>query len=279
MAKQPKTKNPEDIAEISIDKHLLLSAMGMTRQFSECPVVSTNITVTKNGIAMFGLNAEHYAGAIILLSKKACNEYRVKEDFKRKLTADILQKMKSFASCNETAELQIIFTDEKIKLKMGNLRKTIDWKENPEYEGAAEKILKTVQAITKKADIIGRIKLEELTLYMQNASRSKGERDREMTFVMTQKKLIIKTKFDQTDTLEIELKDEIENPSEAMLKATFPVNDIAIMIEKARKLTDTITIIGETDAPLIISKEGSSAENAMKFEEKLEFYLLLAPRV
>lgn len=273
-----KTEPEKNILEIEITGNQMHRLLALIKTYSDA-MEDSDWDFYKNGINMYSMDLEYVSAIQVAVGKEYFEKFKVKKEFFMGLNKDTISKIMGI--CRDAKEnqmwLRIPDDMEQLKIKYGNVNRKIGLSFTERTYAKPEEITK----IYKNSKTIGTLKVEELRMFLKASATWTGDADRAMTITKNKKNFEIVTAIeDKLDDVILNL-DKITKKKfkDDKLKLILICKNINTVIKQMDRLTDEVTLRGESDYPMIIMNHDQNPEKFKDFKHKLNFWYMIAPRI
>jgi len=277
----PKKSKDKPRAELRIAIPLLLNLFKAIDDFTCYESIGTYAELYKGGLVLRTKDDKQVSILTIALSRSSFEYFKVKESFDFIIDDDLIYGLYHFIKDEKKIkEVELVFKDDKLKLRLGeNLRKTLKFSDT-DYSEIKNDIIsvgKTVEKMISKLNYIVTLNAEELAFLVKTFALMHCEGvEGKFTFDGKDKELTLYRQLDHADDVFAAL-GKLEKG--VKVRAHFEDNNLSKGIRAIAPLADELMIFAETDHPLLITAHNTSPEDITKFQEDLELWYVIAPRI
>ncbi len=278
MAKKSEKEPENNILEIEITGDRMHRLLALIKNYSDA-MGKSDWDFYKNGIGMYAIDQGYVSMIQVAAGKEYFEKFKVKKEFFMGMTEEIISKLMGI--CRDAKEkqmwLRIPENMDQLKIKYGNVNRKIGLS----FTERAFTKPKTTTKIYKNSKTIGTLKLEELQMFMRASATWTGDADRHLTITKNKKRFEIVTAIKEKQDEVILNLDKIMKKKfkDDKLNIILICKNINIVIKQMDRLTDEITLRGNTDYPIIIMNHDQNPEKFKDFKHELNFWYMIAPRI
>lgn len=285
MTKKKPTKDKPDV-ELAILPSILERAVKAVSRFTPNETEGVSIEFYKAGILFKSIDKKNTSFLAVTISKKALNGYKVLSyPLEMTLDADHVKKILTFTKdMKDTIPLLFTLKKERVTLKYSKLTKWFQVPYNIDISQKNAQILTTSTKSFSKLEKLGDIESEPFAFIMKRiGSMEAADYSPDYTTLLKDSKQIeLSRKLDHNDDVSAILPEKDDKPINRFtgeFAAHFKTDHLKAGIKAIAPLSESMTIFGLTDHPMIITGHGTDPEEATTFKEEIDFWYALAPTI
>ena len=237
----------------------------------------------KKGIVLRMTSGNEMLGAIAI-SSRALAKYSSKGGFRTVLNHDNILTLKSWSEGKkESIPILLKFMDETITMKYENLNTRTK-------HGYFEDVFTTVEVISKRCstataelNCLGTLEAEPLIFIIDRLSQLKAD-DGAPDYARIEgdgKELTYYRELGLGEEAEATMQntDTKAKKQKAKTKSLYETKKLQDLITGFCHLTKEVQVMGATNKPIVLTGAGTSLEDFSKFENDIEYFVILAPKV